>query len=122
MARVVTETDIEISGSRASRRRDSVVFPAPEGEESTSRSPRRLMSEAGRALFKVLHLLAQLIDHRFELEPDAADLLAPCLGAQRVGLAVELLGKEVELAADRLRRREKVAARLDMRVEPIDFL
>ena len=47
--RVVTETDSDSVGSRSSRRRVIVVLPAPEGEDSTSRKPRRRIAVAGAA-------------------------------------------------------------------------
>src|SRR5262245_4501515 len=97
--------------SAASRPRDSVVLPAPEGEESTSSSPRRAIAGApgppargwGVSL-NVLHLLAHLVDHRLELQARPRGLGIGRLGAQRIGLAVELLGQEVEAAARRLAR------------------
>jgi hypothetical protein len=38
---VVQDTDSATSGSEASNIRESVDFPAPDGEESTNNSPRR---------------------------------------------------------------------------------
>lgn len=59
-----------MSGSRASNCLDSVVLPAPEGDDSTNSSPRRAMPDDVATLLNVLHLLAKLIDHGFELQPD----------------------------------------------------
>src|SRR3981081_2322910 len=88
--------------------RDNVVLPAPEGEDSTSRSPLRAIASLCRPrgcpaipLLQVLDLLAELLDQALELEPDIGQLHVARLGAQRVGLAVELLGEKIELAADR---------------------
>ena len=44
------------------------------------------------------------------------------LGAQRVGLAVELLGEEIEPPAGRLARGEQLARAGDMGAEPLQFL
>src|SRR5262245_12086169 len=98
--RVVTDTDMRRPGSAATRRRASVVLPAPEGEDSTSSIPRRPMREPPvtpaslPVPLNVLHLLAHLIDHRLELEPRPRRLRIVGLGAERIGLAVELLGQE----------------------------
>jgi len=43
---VVTETESSTPGSAARSLRDSVVLPAPEGEDSTSMSPRRAIASA----------------------------------------------------------------------------
>jgi hypothetical protein len=50
-----------------------VVLPAPDGDDSTRRMPRRAISTAFRAapLLKVLHLLAQLLDRGLERKTDA---------------------------------------------------
>jgi hypothetical protein len=45
--RVVTETESDSVGSRSSRRRVIVVLPAPDGDDSTSRKPRRRIAVAG---------------------------------------------------------------------------
>jgi hypothetical protein len=39
--RVVTDTESSTAGSASSSLRESVVLPAPEGDDSTSISPRR---------------------------------------------------------------------------------
>ena len=41
LARVVAETDIFSAGIRSIKSRDSVVLPAPDGEDSTNIRPRR---------------------------------------------------------------------------------
>ena len=43
--RVVTETESAMRPSSLSRRRDKVVLPAPDGDDSTSISPRRATPE-----------------------------------------------------------------------------
>jgi hypothetical protein len=45
---VVAETDILSPGMRSINKRDSVVFPAPEGEDSTNIKPRRSTPEPWR--------------------------------------------------------------------------
>src|SRR3569623_574806 len=107
--RVVAETDMVRLGSRPSSLREIVVLPAPEGEERTSISPRRLTSmnpeDPVGLLIKpssldVLDLLAQLLDRRLQVDPDAGEADIGALGTERVGLAVEFLAEEVELAPD----------------------
>ena len=70
--------------------------------------PRRAIS-ASRS-FQILHLLAELLDHGLQLQPDVGQLDVVRLGAQRIGLAVELLRQEIELAADRRRRPRSAGA------------
>src|SRR6516165_545542 len=118
-------------GSAASSMRDSVVLPAPEGEDSTNISPRRAIIACscpaavtiGRLRgrpgwtegsppsqsFQILHLLAKLLDDALELEADIGELDVVGLGAQRVGFAIELLGEEIEPATDRSARRDQMA-------------
>src|SRR5258706_14388511 len=107
--RVVTETDIWRSGSRSRSIRESVVLPAPEGDDRTSINPRRRISvnplcgSAGTMalpLFDVLDLFAQLLNGDLEVEADARQFDIGRLGAEGIGLAIELLAKEIELAAD----------------------
>src|SRR3954466_3325398 len=96
-------------GSSPSSLREIVVLPAPEGEERTSISPRCLTSTkpddpavpliSGFSL-DILDLLAQLLDRGLQLDADIGEADIGALGAERVGLAVELLAEEVELAPD----------------------
>src|SRR5262249_32810418 len=65
-------------------------------EDSTSIRPRRAII----ASLQILHLLAELLDHALELEADIGEIDVVRFGAQGVGLAVELLGEEVEPPAD----------------------
>src|SRR5947207_13496451 len=122
--RVVTDTDISNSGSRASRRRDNVVLPAPDGDDSTSSKPRR-GSSGGDGLWRlldILHLLAKLIDDGLERKPGPDQGRVGRLGAPRIGLAVELLRQEVEPPTDRLARLQQFPGCLDMGSQPIDLL
>lgn len=72
--------------SAASRRRASVVLPAPDGDEMMKSKPRRAMWGSAAAmltvffgvstdiLFDVLNLFAKLIDNRLELETKPRDV------------------------------------------------
>ena len=84
-----------------------MVFPAPEGQERTNSRPRRPIppllinqpafpSPLPGRLFYVLNLFAKLFDDRLEIKPRAGEIEVLGLGAQGVGLAIELLGKEIE--------------------------
>src|SRR4051812_20631525 len=108
-------------GSDARRARDSVVLPAPEGDDMMRRMPRLGMWTRDSVLFNVLNLLAELVDHGFELEADCGQAAVRRLRTQRVGFPVELLCEEIELAADRFGGLEEFPRRLDMGEEPIDF-
>jgi len=57
-----------MSFSRASNRFDNVVLPAPDGDDSTRRSPRLAMSDDVVELLNVLHLLAKLINHGLKFQ------------------------------------------------------
>ncbi len=69
--------------------RDSVVLPAPDGDDNTSISPRRAMildlAWPAPSLLQILHLLAELLDHGLQLEADIGQLQVIGLRAQRVG-------------------------------------
>src|SRR5690348_10218042 len=83
--------------------RDSVVLPAPDGDESTSMSPRRRASIAlPDGLFDILGLLSKLVDDRLEAKTDAREFDVRRLGTKRIGLAIELLCEKVEFSAGRL--------------------
>src|ERR1700746_3989754 len=96
---------------RSISRRDSVVLPAPEGEDSTNIKPRRsppsepclraAMFAPDLASLQVLHLFAELLDHAFHLEPRIGQLDIVGLGAAGVDLTMEFLCEEIELAANR---------------------
>ena len=62
------------------------------------------------ALLQILNLLAELVDHGLQLQPDGRDRRGIRLGAERIRFAVEFLRQEIELAADR-RRRRRAASR-----------
>src|SRR5690606_3979950 len=90
-ARVVQDTDRARSGWSATRRRDSEVLPAPDGLEITSIRPRRRRSGS----LDILHLLAELLDGRLQLQANRGEGRGGGLRAQGVGLTVELLRQEV---------------------------
>src|SRR3546814_4143999 len=73
-------------------------------------------------LCHVLHLLAELLDGGLEGETDPRQRRIARLGAERIRFAIQLLAQEVEPATDRAAFPDKVARRIDMRREPIQFL
>ena len=93
----------------------SVVLPAPEGEDSTSSRPApcdRWVCDADRAAHSMFCTCSRIWSITvFKREAGARDLGVVGLRAQRVGLAIELLGEEVELAADGLAGRPAARAR-----------
>src|SRR4029077_19689384 len=108
--------------SDSSSMRESVVLPAPEGEDSTSIRPRRAIAAPS---LDILHLLAHLLDGALQVDADARELDVGRFRAQRIGLAIELLAEEIELAAHRLvapGARQQIARLRDMRLEPVEFL
>ena len=107
--RVVTETDMVMLRSDASSRRDSVDLP-----RARRRGHDEEQAAAGNfdhaVSLDVLNLLAHLVDHRLEIEADGGERPVDGLGTERVGLAVELLRQEVELAADGIARGQQLRA------------
>ena len=60
-----------MSLSQSRRRRASVDFPAPEGDDKIIKRPRRLMCEVAKypgPLFDILNLFAHLIYHSFQIK------------------------------------------------------
>src|SRR4051794_22894641 len=82
-----------IEQSLSSSLRERVVLPAPDGEDSTSISPRRWILS-----FDILGLFAELVDNRLKGETGARQCNVGRLGTQGIGLPVELLGQEIQLA------------------------
>src|SRR5262249_41799368 len=110
--RVVYETENSSSGNSPSRRRVSVVLPAPDGDETMARTPRR---DIRLILFHVLDLLAHLLELGLGADDQIDDLGRGGFGAHRVELAAELLDEEVEATPDAaalLRRRRDQRAHL----------
>src|SRR6188508_2462320 len=73
----------------------SEVLPAPEGAVITNRRP---------FLFKILDLLANLLDQQLELECAVGYRRARRLGGEGVRFPVQLLREEVQTLADRAAR------------------
>ena len=124
---MVTETDSATPLSSSSSRRDSVVLPAPEGDDSTSISPRRaivalLPLRLRHRSLQVLHLLAELLDHAFQLQADIGELDVVGLGGERIRFAVEFLRQKIEPAADRPAVGDQLLRLRDMRGEPVELL
>ena len=109
-----TEKAIDASHSRKDRAR--VDLPAPDGDERMMSMPRRGCS------LDILNLLAHPIDDRLEGQANIGQLARGRLGAERVGLAVELLRQEVELAADRAVLRQERASGRHMGAEAVQLL
>src|SRR5512139_3451293 len=110
--------------SLSSNWRDRVVLPAPDGDDRTSINPRRWIAEVPLS-FDILDLLPQALDGALQIDADARQLDVGRLRAQRVGLPIELLTEEIELAADRIVRPRvgEQRARLgDMGGEAVELL
>src|SRR5256885_15201209 len=91
-------------GSRSMRPLTMLLLPPPEGAATTNRQPDAggpwvVMVIDARCSFDVLHLLAHLLDEDLELQGDLRHLGVDRLGAQGVGLAVQLLGQEIQALA-----------------------
>src|SRR5438105_9703118 len=74
----------------------SVVFPAPDGAESTKRIPLRV-----NRLLKVLNLFADFFQLGFADNDALRNRSIVCLGAESVQFAKNFLGNELEGASDR---------------------
>src|SRR5580698_8962660 len=115
--RVVTLTESSTSVSAASKAREMVLLPAPEGAAITRATPLRAI-----VLLNVLHLFANLFDRAFHLQAVTGERRAGRLAAQRVGLAQEFLHQEIQLAADRAAGLEQNFRGRKMAAETIDLL
>src|SRR3990172_4806534 len=109
-------------GSSSRSRRDSVVLPAPEGDDNTSMRPLLAMPVSISPSLDVLDLLAQLIDDGLELEPGPADLDVGSFRADRVRLAIELLRQKFEFASNRLVALDELVGCRDMSAQTIELL
>src|SRR3954462_1513054 len=106
-ARDVYERDIDKSGTRGTPRSTTVVFPVPEGADTTNSSPRRVRESpadaAGACVLEpgslnVLHLLSHLLELRLERNHDSRYRRPFSFRTERVHFPVHLLDEEVELA------------------------
>src|SRR5438270_2752847 len=70
---------------------------------------------------QILYLLAELLDHVFELQPDVGQFHIIRLGTQRVRFAIELLGEEIQSAADRSAFSDQPFRLRDMRGKAVQF-
>src|SRR5690606_28362437 len=114
--------DISIPLSASSRRRASVGWPAPDGQDRTSMMPRRSMVGECTASLDVLNLLTHPLDLRLELQAQAGDAAVVGFRAERVGFAIDLLRQEIEPSPDRLSRIEQFASRGNVSTQPLQLL
>src|SRR5919108_4596544 len=103
------------SGTTWTSRSTTVVFPVPDGAETTKSCPRRTS-------FDILHLLAHLLQFGLQRHDELGHARSLRFRAERVHFAVHLLKEEVELAAARLRRIRERAPMLDVGAEPDGLL
>src|SRR2546423_1566336 len=96
----------------------SELLPAPEGAVTTNSLPARVVMRS----FDVLHLLAHLLDQQLQLKRAVRDPAARRLGSERVGLAVELLGEEVEPFSGGAAFVQSALDLAEMRTEPLQLL
>src|SRR5690554_111065 len=73
-------------------------------------------------LLHVLNLFAELINHRFHLQPDAREAYIGRLGAKRIRLAIELLCQKIEPTSCGLLTLNQSTGLFDMGREPIKLL
>src|SRR5580765_2642521 len=104
------------SGKIWTRRSTTVVFPVPEGADTTNSSPR------DRCSLDILHLLPHLLELGLERDDNLGDPGPLRLRSQRVDLAVHFLEEEVQLAAARLGRVGERAPVLEVGAEPDGLL
>src|SRR5207253_7315329 len=122
----VTDTDMVSSGIRSINSRDSVVLPAPDGDDSTNISPRRstpsrLALPAAIVSLQVLHLLAELLDHVLHRKSGIGQFEIVRLGAAGIDLAVELLRQKIQPPADRAALAEHFAGLRDVRGNAVEL-
>src|SRR3954466_15846060 len=84
------------SGNSSMRRWQSVVLPAPDGDDTTIRRPRAASVISPKRSLHVLNLLAQPLDLGFGVDDARGDGGRLRLGADGVDLAVQLLRQKVE--------------------------
>src|SRR5262245_8216180 len=117
LGRVVADTDSAMFWSSSISLRAKVDLPAPLGLDSANMRPRRATFS-----FNIGGLLLDLVDHGLQVEADARELQVCGFGAQRIGLAGQLLAQEIEPASGRFRLRQQNTQFHRMRGEPIDLL
>ena len=99
-----------------------VDLPAPEGEDKTKSSPRRLISGPGEDdSLNVLNLFSHLVDDDLQVEADLVEFRQLGFGTQRVCLAIELLAEEIKASADRLFVTQQRSGLFEMRGETVEL-
>src|SRR5215813_3292919 len=126
MGLVVADTDICSAGISATSMRDSVVLPAPDGEDSTNIRPRRSTPSnpwppAAIASLQILDLFAELLDDILHLEPGIGELDVVRFRAAGIDLAIELLRQEIKPPADRSALAENVARLRDVGSDAVEL-
>src|SRR6187551_1482687 len=110
-------------GNSPMSRRQSVVLPAPDGDETTMRSPRGfwsvmvMMAYSNGALFDVLDLLAEALELGLHVDDARGDLARLRFAADGVHLSVDLLRQEVEPTPRWPLARQQAARLVEVRPE-----
>ena len=104
--------------------RDSVVLPAPDGDDSTSIRPRRAMLMSPRAIAhsRFCTCSRNCSTTVLSSRPILVSSTSFALAHKRVRFAVELLRQKVEPAADRAAVGDQLLRLRDMRGEPVELL
>src|SRR5260370_36153647 len=125
-ARVVADTEYARSGMHSRASRQSVVLPAPDGAETTKSVPRRPRRAPAlfraAALFKVLHLLADLLQDALGGQGGLAHLEVGGPPGRRRPLTVPVLVPEVERPADGPALVEQQRELREVRAQPRQLL
>ena len=112
--------------SDVSSMRDSVVLPAPDGDDSTSIRPRRaialLLPRARHRYSRFCTCSRNCSTTALSSSPMLVSSRSLALEHKRIRFAVELLGQKVELAPDRAAVGDQLLGLRDMRREPVELL
>src|SRR5512141_1594461 len=103
------------SGTSRTSSATSVVFPVPDGAETTNRRPRR-------GSLDILDLLPHLLQFSFDRNDQRRCRRPLGFRSDRVDLAVQLLEQKIELAAAGLGPLGQLAPVLEVRAEPNHLL
>src|SRR5829696_7860917 len=110
------------------RRSTTVVFPVPDGAETTNSRPRRVPAGSGRSapdgdavsgppLLDILDLFPHLLEFGLERHDQLRHRRAFGLGPGRIHLAIHFLKQEVQFTAAGLRRDRQGLPVLEMTAE-----
>ena len=126
IGRVVADTDIFRPGIRSISNRDSVVLPAPDGDDSTNISPRRSTPSKPWPPAVIVHSRFCTCSRNcsttfFISSPVLVKFEIVRLGAAGIDLAVEFLRQEIEPPSDRTALADHLAGLRDMRGDPVQF-